>query len=59
MCPITFYDGETGQQIRDRIYGHRAKSSVLYSHFSKPGHSLSNMKVIIVNRTKNNSWIRS
>lgn len=44
-CPGHYYIGETGQSLRDRMYGHRTKSSVLYRHFTTNNHSLTDMRV--------------
>lgn len=56
ICKNTFYVGETEQQLRDRMYGHRTKSAVLYKHFSTSGHSLNNMKVLVLHKLKRNTW---
>ena len=49
------YVGETGQQIRDRVYGHRTRSAVLFTHFNETGHTLEHLKVIILHRLKKNA----
>ena len=56
ICNSMFYVGETGQQLRDRMYGHRTKSAVLYKHFSSANHTLMNMKVVVLHKLKNNTW---
>ena len=56
ICNSKFYVGETGQQLRDRMYGHRTKSAVLYKHFSSLDHSLNNMKVVVLHKLKRNTW---
>ncbi len=50
------YVGETGQQLRDRMYGHRTKSALLYKHFTSLNHSLNNMKVLVLHKLKRNTW---
>ena len=49
------YVGETGRRLRSRINGHRAGiikdgQSLLYKHFSLPGHSVADMKVQILGK---------
>lgn len=51
------YVGQTRRPLRERLSGHRAaylqhKNMPIYRHFWKPGHSLQNMKVTVLEKVK-------
>ena len=52
ICVGKHYVGETQQQLRDRMYGHRSKNSILNKHFTEGNHTLENMKVIVLHRIR-------
>ena len=49
------YVGETSQSLVERLYGHRARTSDVYGHFSVDGHSLENLKITILSKMSKGS----
>ena len=48
-CENCHYVGETGDTMRNRVYGHRSKNSVVNKeHFSLEDHTLNDMKIIVL-----------
>ena len=50
LCQEVHYIGETEQSISDRMYGHRSKRLPVFHHFHSADHSLSNLKVSILQK---------
>ena len=49
-CECSHYIGETQQNLSGRMYGHRAKGKTLHKHFTGEGHTLKDMKVMVIHR---------
>ena len=54
-CQNMLYVGETSQSLVERLYGHRARTSDVYGHFTVDGHSLENLKITILSKMSKGS----
>lgn len=58
VCGKKQYVGETGQEMRKRMYGHRSnivqkKDTLVARHFCSPGHALKDMRLRVIEQCHN------
>ena len=48
------YIGQTERKLSDRFSEHRVNRKILSQHFNSPGHSISDMKITVIEKIKKN-----
>ena len=60
LCPNSLYIGETGNNLRQRLNGHKSdirkkKNTPVADHFNLPNHSLQDLQVCVLRRLSNDN----